>query len=105
MMKAETARRGGAMALTMGTGPFGDRPGGRFNFDPNAPEGVLSLEDVPYRIRALFARATVVDSRRVKLLHESGHLPVYYFPEADVDADLLEPSGRTTVCPRKGTAT
>src|SRR5829696_4132169 len=39
------------------------------------------------------------------LLHETGHLPVYYFPEEDARADLLTPSEKTTHCPFKGDAT
>jgi len=42
----------------------------------------------------LFGGETVVDSTRVMLLHETKHLPVYYFPEDDVRRDLLEPSER-----------
>jgi uncharacterized protein (DUF427 family) len=90
------------MALTAGTGPFGHHPSGRFNFEP--PRGILYFEDFQRRIRARFAGETVVDSKRVKLLHESGHLPVYYFPEADVRMDLLSRSDHTTHCPRKGDA-
>ncbi len=47
---------------------------------------------------------TVADSRRVKLLHEAGLLPVYYFPEEDFRMDLLEESDHTTHCPFKGDA-
>jgi uncharacterized protein (DUF427 family) len=47
---------------------------------------------------------TIVDSKRVKLLFETGHLPVYYFPVDDVRMDLLEPTDRSTHCPYKGQA-
>jgi uncharacterized protein (DUF427 family) len=47
---------------------------------------------------------TIADSRRIKLLHEQGHLPVYYFPEEDVRMDLLEAMEHTTHCPFKGDA-
>ena len=92
------------MGLTSAAGPFGEHPAGRF--EPQLEHGgaVLYFEDDPRRIRALFARATVVDSRRVKLLHETGKLPLYHFPEADVRRDLLEPSGRTESSPLKGEA-
>jgi uncharacterized protein (DUF427 family) len=46
----------------------------------------------------------VADSRGVKILHETGHLPVYYFPEEDLRQDLLEKSNHTTHCPFKGDA-
>lgn len=90
------------MTLTLGAGPFGRTPGGRFNFDP--PRGVLYFEGSPRRVRARFAGETVVDSKRVKLLHESGFLPVYYFPESDVRSDLLERTDRVTGAPLKGRA-
>ena len=33
------------------------------------------------------------------------HLPVYYFPEGDLDESLLERSATTSDCPHKGQAT
>lgn len=93
------------MSLTAGTGPFSKQPKGTFNFEPDPPTGsVLFWEPVPQRIRALFAGETVVDSRDAKLLHETGHLPVYYFPLEDVRGDLLERSETHTRCPHKGEA-
>src|SRR4029450_13463967 len=38
------------------------------------------------------------------LLLEARHLPVYYFPPQDVRTELLEPTGTSTHCPRKGDA-
>jgi uncharacterized protein (DUF427 family) len=93
------------MSLTIGSGPFGQRPAGRFNTSIDTPDGLLYFEDNPRRIQAVFAKETVVDSTRVKLLHESGHLPVYYFPEDDVRRELLEPSERSESSPPKGSAT
>ena len=91
------------MSLTVGTGPLGDNRAGRFNFE--APErGAILWDPVPQRIRAIFARETIVDSTRSKLLHETGHLPIYYFPREDVRMDLLEPSDKRTHCPYKGDA-
>jgi hypothetical protein len=73
--------RKGAMTLTIGTGPFGDQGDKTFNFEVRAPRGqVLIFEDSPRRVRVTFGDETVADSRRVKLMHEQGHLPVYYFP-------------------------
>jgi uncharacterized protein (DUF427 family) len=92
------------MSLTIGSGPFGEQPGGRFKPSLDTSGGVLYFEDNPPRIRAIFARETVVDSRRVKLLHESGRLPVYYFPLEDVRQDLLERSDKTESSPAKGDA-
>ena len=38
------------------------------------------------------------------LLHETGYLPVWYFPRSDVRFDLLEATDHTTHCPFKGDA-
>ena len=91
------------MSLTMGTGPFGRAPAGVFNAEVPR-EGLLYFESSPRRMRGLFAGETVVDSRRVKLLYEHGHLTRCYFPRADVRMDLLERSEHTTHSPKKGDA-
>ncbi|WP_047866132.1 DUF427 domain-containing protein [Rubrobacter aplysinae] len=93
------------MALTIGEAPFGRRGSGEFNFDTSVLEAhTLYFEDSPKRVRAEFGGETVVDSRRAKLLHETGYLPVYYFPEEDLNPDLLHPTDHTTHCPFKGDA-
>ena len=66
------------MTLTIGTGPFGDQGDKAFNFEVQAPrDHVLFFEDSPRRVRVVFGGETVADSRRVKLMHEAGLLPVY----------------------------
>ena len=92
------------MALTVGTGPFGPHPGGAFNREMPPYKGLIYFEDSPRRIRGVLAGETVVDSSRAKLLHEHGHLPVYYFPLEDVREELLERSDHFTHCPWKGEA-
>ena len=93
------------MALTVGDAPFGRRGSGEFNFDTGVLQPhTLYFEDAPKRVRAVFGGETVVDSRRVKLLHETGYLPVYYFPEEDLNAEALMPSAHETHCPFKGDA-
>ncbi len=93
------------MSLTKGTAPFSGTPAGRFNVAIEPSTGsVLFWNPVPQRIRGVFAGETVVDSERAHLLHESGHIPVYYFPEEDVRGDLLDSSGTHTHCPHKGEA-
>ena len=93
------------MALTLGTGTFGEKSAGAFNFEVTAPwDHALYLEDSPRRVRVVFGGENVADSRSVKLLHEIGHLPVYYFPQQDVRMDLPEATDHTTHCPFKGDA-
>jgi uncharacterized protein (DUF427 family) len=93
------------MTLTIGTGPFGDQSTGTFNFEVRAPrDHALYLEESPKRVRVMFNGETVADSRKAKLLHEAGLLPVYYFPMEDVRMDLLEETDHTTHCPFKGDA-
>src|SRR6188474_838981 len=92
------------MSLMLGTGPFGQHPAGSFNREIPERRGLILFEDSPRRIRGVLAGETVVDSTRVKLLHEHAHLPVYYFPREDVRLDLLEPTDHHTRCPFKGEA-
>ena len=93
------------MGLTMGTGPFGKKPAGTFNFQPDPPKGhALYLEPSPRRVRGVIGGETVVDSCHVALLHETGYLPIWYFPRSDVRFDLLEATEHTTHCPFKGDA-
>jgi uncharacterized protein (DUF427 family) len=91
------------MALSMGNAPFGHAPAGEFNFEP-PDRAVIWFEDSPRRVRGILGGETVVDSRRVKMLHESRHLPVWYFPVEDVRMEQLEPSQLVTHCPHKGQA-
>lgn len=90
------------MALTLGSGPHGNNPAGQWNVPMPGPEGLLYFEDSPRWVRARFGGETVADSRRMKLLHEHGRLPVYWFPKHDVRADLVEPSGRVEEHPLRG---
>jgi uncharacterized protein (DUF427 family) len=93
------------MSLTAANGPFAKEPWGELNFAVESPTGAaLIWWPVPQRIRALAGGETLVDSRGAKLLHETGHLPVYYFPDEHVRSDLLEPSETRTRCPHKGDA-
>jgi uncharacterized protein (DUF427 family) len=56
------------------------------------------------RVRVFFGGEAVADSSATLYLFETGHLPVYYFPRADVRFDLLEPTNEKSHCPYKGDA-
>jgi uncharacterized protein (DUF427 family) len=69
-----------------------------------SPDYRITFELSPRRVRVKFGGETVADSTAAHLLFETRHLPVYYFPRADVRMDLLRPTGHHTYCPYKGTA-
>ena len=92
------------MSLTIGSAPFGNAPGGTFNFKREGANKTLYFEDSPRSVRGVFAGQTIVASRRVKMLHETERIPVWYFPMEDVRMDLLEASSHSSRCPLKGTA-
>jgi uncharacterized protein (DUF427 family) len=92
------------MSLSLGTGPFGHRPAGVWSGGFDVPGHVIWFEQSPRRVRGRLGGETVVDSGAVKLLHESRHLPVWYFPVEDVRTELLEGTDRHTRCPVKGQA-
>lgn len=93
------------MSLTIGTAPFGRTPAGTFNARIEGPAHILYFEATPRRVRAIVDGVTVADSTHASLMHETGLLPVYYFPREDVRTDLLVPSDHRTHCPFKGEAT
>src|SRR6516162_5572901 len=81
------------MALTIGNSPLAASPDGKFNFEiERLPRHLLYLEDFQKRIRGQLAGETIVDSRRGKLLHETGKLPQWYVPKEDVESRALGPS-------------
>lgn len=68
------------------------------------PDYRITFEPSPRRVRVQFNGTFVADSTDAHLLFETRHLPVYYFPRADVRMDLLTPTDHHTFCPYKGTA-
>jgi len=95
------------MALTIGAAPLTHPPGGTYNFDFDqlAPDHILYLEDVPKRIRGVLANETILDTRRGKMLHETGEFIQWYIPLEDVRSEVLKPSNRRTSNPYKGDTT
>jgi uncharacterized protein (DUF427 family) len=53
-------------------------------------------------VRVVLAGVTIADSRRPRLLLETGLPTRYYLPEQDVRRELLEPTETATRCPYKG---
>ena len=68
------------------------------------PDQHVWVETSPKWVRGIAEGQVIVDSKRAVLLHETGHIPVYYFPMEDVRMELFEPTDRTTQCPYKGEA-
>jgi uncharacterized protein (DUF427 family) len=83
------------------TGALEDRD---LELSERQPPGGVHLEPSPRRVRVVFAGQVVADSTRVMLMLEPRHLPVYYFPRADVRTDWLAPTDRRTDAPGKGEA-
>ncbi len=88
----------------MDSGPLSSAPPGQCNYRIEGPVHRLLFTEFPRRVRASFAGATVLDSARGMLLHETALLPQLYVPEVDLDASLLEPTDHHTHCPFKGDA-
>ena len=65
----------------------------------------IRLYPTAKRVRTFFGAIAIADSTRVQLMLESGRLPVYYFPVADVRMDLLVPGTRRGTSATKGEAT
>ena len=77
---------------------------GRESGFKNNPDYKILFEPSPRRVRVTFNGATIADSTNAHLLFETRHLPVYYFPRADVRMELLTPTAHQTFCPYKGKA-
>lgn len=80
------------------------RKNDQFQVPPYSMEGHrLAFEPVQKRIRVKYNHKTVADSNHVRLLLETGRVPVYYFPEDDLRTEFLTPSDHQEHT-RKGTA-
>lgn len=65
----------------------------------------LLFESSPRWVRVMFNGEVIADSKRMRLMHEPGNLPVYYFPQEDVRMEYLIPTDHRTHSPLKGDAT
>lgn len=52
----------------------------------------VAVEPTARRLRVMFAGEVIADSTDARLMFETGHRPVYYFPVSDVRMDLLVPT-------------
>src|SRR5947207_1560944 len=68
------------------------------------PDYKILFEPSPRRVRVKFNGEIIADSTSAHLLFETRHLPVYYFPRADVRMDRMTPTDHPTFCPYQGTA-
>ncbi len=92
------------MTLTRYPGPLAGTAAPESNYRIDGPAHRILWHPFTRRVRAELAGATVLDTRGGMLLHETAISPQLYVPEADVRADLLEPTGLHTHCPFKGDA-
>jgi uncharacterized protein (DUF427 family) len=92
------------MGLTIGNGPLSPQRPSDLNYRVDGPEHLLFFDDFPRRVRARFADTVVVDTRRGRLLHESGLLPMLYVPDEDIATEVLRRTAHSTHCPFKGDA-
>ncbi len=72
---------------------FAEHPDYRVDFAPCAK-----------RVRVVFGGETIADSTRVMLMRETRHIPVYYFPRADVRFEAMTRTDQASFCPFKGDA-
>jgi uncharacterized protein (DUF427 family) len=64
--------------------------------------GQVHTEQSAKRVRAYLGGEVVADTIHAVLVWEVPYYPAYYFPVADVRADLLEPDGGTVHSPSRG---
>jgi len=68
------------------------------------PDYEITFEADPKRIRVVFNGETIADSTKTRVLLETRHADVRYFPRADVCMDFLRRTDHHTYCPYKGNA-
>ena len=68
----------------------------------NTPHGRIRIETGAKRVRAYLGGEVVADTTRPVLVWEVPYYPAYYFPLADVRAELLAADGAVTHSPSRG---
>ena len=72
-----------------------------FNVTAGA-RGRVRIEDGQKRVRVYLGAEVVADTTNVKLVWEKPYYPTYYFPENDVNTDLLVPTSDAHRTPSRG---
>lgn len=68
------------------------------------PDHRITLTPAGRPMRVVVGCVTVAESGDVLAMREGDHAPVYYFPRADVNMDLLTATTHGSTCPFKGAA-
>jgi uncharacterized protein (DUF427 family) len=71
---------------------------------PRDPYSRIDVYRTTRHVRVLLDGEVLADTRRAKVLFETGLPPRYYLPAEDVRLELLEPSSTRTRCAYKGSA-
>jgi uncharacterized protein (DUF427 family) len=71
---------------------------------PRDPYSRVDILQSSRHVRVEVDGVTVAESRKPRILFETGLPPRYYLPKTDVRMDLLIPTDNSTKCPYKGTA-
>jgi uncharacterized protein (DUF427 family) len=72
---------------------------------PRDPYHRVDVLNSSRHIKVVIGGEVVAETRRPRLLFETGLRTRYYIPKVDVRMDLLEPTATLTQCPYKGNAT
>jgi len=64
----------------------------------------VTTEAAPHRWRAELAGLVIAESAAARILYETRHDPVVYFPREAIAWEHFEASARSTYCPFKGEA-
>ena len=68
------------------------------------PDHPITITPHGKRVRVMLGGMIVAETTHALSLKEASYPPVLYVPRADIEADLFEPTDRTTHCPYKGDA-
>ena len=93
------------MSLTLADGPLAAEAPDTVNYTVVGPPHRLLLASFPRRVRAVLAGETVLDTRRGRLLHETGRLPQLFVPLEDIRDDVLVDNRPGDADPHKGPET